>query len=267
MYILSFDVGLVNISYTFIRVNSIEDWEIIDWNVFNIHGIVLDNNTVTYDETNYEFIRSTLKNKKIKDLKDILKKLGQETKIIDSMKRQSCVDSLQAFFKKNKVKGLSDLNVNLIIQRLCKYFDLIFSDILSKKYPLDAVIIENQPCLKNPKMKSIQIGLSTYFTMRLHVDSSEFSNTIVTFISASAKLSFCKKMNLIEEIPKNDYKKTKQLSVDVVHKLVIENLEKLHMNFDYLWKREKKHDDLTDVVLQAFAYFYLQNKIKKPKKI
>ena len=264
MYILSFDVGMVNISYAFIRVDSIDDWEIIDWNVFNIHGIVIENNIVKYDESNYEYIKSTLKNKKVNELKTILKNLEQHDDAkINLLRRQQCIDLLQAFFKKKKVKCLSDLNVNLIIQRICKYFDLKFEYILNRKHPLDAVIIENQPCLKNPKMKSIQIGLSTYFTMRLHVDSVFFLNTVVNFISASSKLNFCKKMKLIDEIPKNDYKKTKQLSIDVVYKLVLENRDKLRVDFDLLWKKEKKHDDLTDVVIQAFAYFYLQLKTKK----
>jgi hypothetical protein len=178
------------------------------------------------------------------------------------MKKSKCVEIMHNHLK--NVKTLSDLHVNEIIQRLCLYFDVLFHDILSGEKKIDAVIIENQPCLKNPKMKSIQIGLSTYFTIRLHVDGGRLKglkDAVVSFISASSKLNFCKKAKLIEKVPKKDYKKTKLLSVQIVEKLVNENREKVKLEFEELWEKEKKHDDLTDVILQAFAYFFMNKKV------
>lgn len=286
MHILSFDVGVKNISYTFMRIDSITDWEIIYWDVFNIHGIVIHESfesfeeiadkdadeknektknkkqknkkqIVKYDESNYEFIKSTYKNKNIKELRIIIEKIEKiESDACCYDNKKKCIEKLELFFKKNNIKEVS--NVNEIIRRICFFFDSIFSDLFLGKYPLDAVIIENQPCLKNPKMKTIQIGLSTYFTMRLHVDSDKFSNTGVNFISASSKLNFCKKAKLVKEVP-NTYKERKEISIQVVQNLMIDmntNLEKIEKVVKKWekWESGKKRDDLSDVVLQAFAY-------------
>jgi hypothetical protein len=257
------------------RISSIDDWEILDWNVFSVHGIVSETNDngdiiTKYDESSHEYLKSNLKNQKLKEIQSSLvlyKNAHHDNKIdetedeIRKLKKNKCVEIMQNHLK--KVKTLSDLHVNEIIQRLCMYFDILFRDILSGKNKIDAVIIENQPCLKNPKMKSIQIGLSTYFTIRFHVDkerSGRLNNALVCFISASSKLNFCKKAKWIEKVPKKDYKKTKLISVEIVEKLVKENPEKVKLNFDVLWEKEKKHDDLTDVILQAFAYFFLNEK-------
>ena len=48
------------------------------------------------------------------------------------------------------------------------------------------IIIENQPALKNPIMKSIQMIIFTYFNLRGKIDNNSIDK--ILFLSASNKL-------------------------------------------------------------------------------
>ena len=54
----------------------------------------------------------------------------------------------------------------------------------------DVITIENQPAFKNPKMKSIQMIIYTYFNMRGRIDVKNPEKYIdrILFLSASNKL-------------------------------------------------------------------------------
>jgi len=69
---------------------------------------------------------------------------------------------------------------------------------------------------------------------------------IVKCISASRKMQFCKSIGWIESIPKG-YVKTKECSINVVEKLFGDSPPEC-------WIKSKKKDDLSDVIIQAFAY-------------
>ena len=61
-------------------------------------------------------------------------------------------------------------------------------------------------------------------------------------------MKFCSKKGWVNlDNIKGDYKKTKQCSIDIVSKYI---LDKEH----HIWNSSKKKDDLADVILQAFAY-------------
>ena len=250
MHILSFDVGMKNISYVYIEINDLEDWNILKWGIFSIHGIVEnDNKSCYYDETNLEYIKTILKKEKLKNLTDICNNYSLLEKD-KKYKKYEIIEILDKFTKKINIK----LSLSEITKRISKHFDIIFNDIL-KGDKIDSVIIENQPCLKNPTMKSMQIAINTYFVIRMHVDYSTIKKSCeIAFVSASTKMNFCKKTKLIDKIPKGDYKKTKKLSIEVVDKLLNENKNIEFKHKDYFHKQDKK-DDLSDVVLQAFGFF------------
>ena len=103
------------------------------------------------------------------------------------------------------------------------------------------VLIENQPAMKAPTMKSIQIVIYTYFCLQ--------DKCHPKLISASAKNSFMKSKGI--EIKTRDYKGAKAASV----KYITEFLEqKQHMNELAKLQSSKKKDDLSDCLLQALAY-------------
>lgn len=132
----------------------------------------------------------------------------------------------------NKIKT-SELQINLIniLDSLLIHFTLLNVKI---------IIIENQPAMKNPKIKSISNTLFDYFTIRGIVDKKLFDE--VRFISPSNKL----KLNIPRNI-KLPYNQVKKLSIKVTSEEINED------ELDYL-NLFKKKDDLCDAYLQGKYY-------------
>jgi hypothetical protein len=103
------------------------------------------------------------------------------------------------------------------------------------------ISIENQPCLKNPTMKSIQIMLYTYFLIRL-----KHKKITLTMVSAQNKLKFNIETDKSKEISKitNRYQRNKKMAVEFCRYFVKDNW------LDYFEKNSKK-DDLADSYLMT----------------
>ena len=226
MKILSWDVGIYNLSYCILEKNEDDTIEILDWDIVNL----VDN---------------------------------------DAM-------------KKNRV--------------------LLFENIPRKLYELpqllnvDIVVIENQPCLKNPQMKSIQMILYSYFLILGKVigngnNSSSYIESI-DFCSASNKLKVYDGPKIVlsekisrkkktkeetkeetkedikekdqEEMKEEDkitkkgntlkYADKKRLAIEHA-KYFLEKQKLIHIEF---FNNHKKKDDLADSFLQGI--YYLKNK-------
>jgi hypothetical protein len=213
----------------------------------------------------------------------------------------------------NKEIKIIDWNiVNLVdSEKMKKDRNALFENIPRKLHELpqlldvDCVVIENQPSLKNPQMKSIQMILYSYFLILGKViGNSEITKSYIQsidFCSASNKLkvydgpkivlpekkSRTKKKNeelignkievtidedntdnknieIISIIPiiqeKEDDKKTKSSSVKYADKkrLAIEHalyyLKKDQPNYFDFFNNHKKKDDLADSFLQGLYY-------------
>jgi hypothetical protein len=143
-------------------------------------------------------------------------------------------DAIKKHLKIKKIKKTNQIDYKKTLFNLKKHFDEFLNDEITH------IVIENQPVVKNPKMKSIQMILFTYLQLK-------FPEINVDFINASEKLKYCKKEGLIESVPKT-YKENKLTSIKVVMKLIemTDFLEK--------FKLETKKDDLADVILQSLAY-------------
>lgn len=101
---------------------------------------------------------------------------------------------------------------------------------------VDTVLIENQPCMKNPTMKSIQMMIFTYFKM--------YEKNVV-LISACNKIKVKKNDNPKEKL---NYSQKKKKSIE---------LTRLYINGSdnqAILDNEKKKDDLADCFLQAVYY-------------
>lgn len=152
------------------------------------------------------------------------------------------------------------------IVNLCEDLDIkkdkykIFENIPKKldEYDLldvNVVLLENQPCLKNPVMKTIQIIIYTYFVINgLHNEQSNIEK--ILFISAKNKLKFYDGPE-VECKLKNKYSKTKFLGKEYTKYYL--NLQNNQEKLDY-FNSHKKKDDLSDCFLQGMSYFECSKK-------
>lgn len=218
MIILSFDIGIKNLAFC-----QLNNDKIIDWNIINISCNDIcqytNNNNIKCDKT------ATLKNEniclcnthsKLKNFKDIK-------------------------FKKIKSNN-SIFNIGIkLVDELNKYPQFL---------ECDEVIVENQPSLKNPTMKSVQMILYSYFLINgVKSDNSNITN--IEMINARNKLKVYKGPQ-IECKYKDTYKKNKFLAIKYTE-LMIKNQEQ---KFIDLYNNSKKKDDLSDCYLQGIYYLH-----------
>jgi len=126
----------------------------------------------------------------------------------------------------------------------------MFKKLDERPFMLDVstVIIENQPCMKNPKMKSVQMMLFSYFVLKgvmpieSHIDH-------IQLIAARNKLKVYKGPE-IKSDKKTVYARTKDLGIKYCTSMIDDDPE----NSEFL-KTHKKKDDLCDAYLQGAFYF------------
>ena len=137
-------------------------------------------------------------------------------------------------------------------------------DVLFKSFgEISEVLIENQPTLKNPKMKTLSSILFSYFVIRGITDKNITGSNIseVRFVSPSNKLKVNstntdellkkekEKTADLEKNKKNVYKLTKSLGVKYCKALICESDAKI-------LEQVKKKDDMCDAFLQGFQYLF-----------
>lgn len=155
--------------------------------------------------------------------------------------------------KKISVTTCSKQPIQELAERLFEKLDAEFKDLGN----VTQVLIENQPTLKNPKMKTISSILYSYFIVRGIVDKDKTKSKIeeVKFISPSNKLKVNSKITnsmLKSEKTKtnaNVYKMTKSLGVKYCKALISDEDNKI---IDQV----KKKDDMCDAFLQGFQYLF-----------
>jgi len=120
---------------------------------------------------------------------------------------------------------------------------------------VDNVLLENQPALKNPTMKSVQMLVYSYFLIK-GVTVSTSPTTCIEMINARNKLKAYKG----EPIPcdiKDRYKRTKWLGIQYCEKMISENTQ-IEESYKTLFKNSKKRDDLADAYLQGMYWLSIQ---------
>ena len=225
MKILSFDVGIKNLAFCLIDD---EKYTIEDWGILNISV------EPVCDHCNIKTGKQCDKTAKVKNDEGL--NLCSSHKVLK-------------LYKNNKNKNIPKLkNPTLLIGK-----NMV--SILDKKPNLlevDTVLIENQPALKNPTMKTIQMLLYSYFLIRgVTNESSPIEN--IEMINARNKLKAYKGEPIVCTI-KNKYKKTKFLGIQYCKKMIEEN-EFINSKYKVLFNQSKKQDDLSDAYLQGMYWF------------
>lgn len=115
---------------------------------------------------------------------------------------------------------------------------------------VDEVVIENQPALIGPKMKSLQIILFSYFLMKGLMQESERITHIHTF-SAKNKLKIYDGPEITDPniLKKKPYDQRKKLSIKYCEYMI-----KKQSDFLTFFLKHTKKDDLADCYLQGMYY-------------
>jgi len=130
---------------------------------------------------------------------------------------------------------------------------------------VDTVLLENQPVLINPTMKSVQMLLYSYFIMK-GIKEKQISNTKP--INNIKCYQASKKTELIKYLPENEqtlinnkinnlkgnYAKNKKAAIMITNYLINEN-----PLWEDFYKNHKKKDDLADSLLMTLHYL-IKNK-------
>ena len=155
--------------------------------------------------------------------------------------------------KNIKKKSVGVLPIEDLKLKLVKIMDKDHKNFLD----VDIVLIENQPSMKNPKMKAISSTIFDYFMIRGIVDKEKTKSKInkVKFMSPSNKLKLAdegdtKKLVKLKGNDAKTYKLTKSLGIKYCSEMI-----KPYNNWVELFNSHKKKDDLADCFLQGMYYF------------
>ena len=216
MKILSFDVGIKNLSFCLLNDGVIEDWGILN--------ICTD---------------------------DICDHCTKDGKRCDKSAKFVC-DDFKVCVAHKKLKSYADKNFKKVSKKKNPMLDQgkCIVEKLEKKdifLDVDLVVIENQPALKNPTMKSIQMMIYSYFLINgVCCDDSNITN--IEMINARNKLKAYTGPKIECDI-KDRYKRTKFLGIEYCKHMIQES------NQDDQWidlfLNSKKKDDLADAYLQG----------------
>lgn len=181
--------------------------------------------------------------------------------ILDNQRFNYCTTHKNKFIKGMKLNTIKKQTLKDIDIDTLKYNLWILLDKKPELLLVDEVIIENQPALKNPKMKSIAETLYNYFLCRGIIDKPVTDSTInlVKYICPSNKLKL-NQDNTISILSKSKnssetYKLTKELSIQYCYQFIGNN-QKLIEHLD----KFKKKDDLCDALLQGLYYILVKKK-------
>jgi hypothetical protein len=119
---------------------------------------------------------------------------------------------------------------------------------------IDYIIIENQPAMKNPIMKTIQVMVYSYFKQMQLLHNKDILD--VKMCNASNKIRYAKKLIPISEIElktpeSNTYKRNKEAAI--AYTLYLLNLNNKNDDISF-FKTFKKKDDLADTLLQGLYF-------------
>jgi hypothetical protein len=276
--ICAFDIGIKNLSYCFLshdkndNKRNIKQWELIDLRTsrkkcnFSLKsGEMCQKDATMSHSTNEElFFCNKHATQYKKQLNDELSKSKTESLCnYDNCKKNGnnefqnkiyCDTHIKKITKqfiydnklcKIKVVGcmkepLYDLGNHLYIE-LDKRIDILTAQ---------KIVIENQPSMTNPTMKSISILLLSYFILHKH--------PCVEFIAPSGKLKINETLtkNILSQCKKDSmkYKITKRLGIKYCEEL-LNSFENNNLWIDKLEESNKK-DDLSDAFLHAYYHMF-----------
>lgn len=274
MRILSIDVGLKNLAYCVIEKD--KDYiKVCDWGLIDVSEKIVPcdhcKNGAKYNFKD-EYYCGIHKGKfKCQEVECVTKLNTKEEcimckKICGYYKTSEgvmCSQHKNSFLNKQKKslqlvpikkESVMKVDVNILCERMAKKLD-------EKNFDrVDKIVIENQPVIKNPKMKTIQTFVSCYFVIRFNVDKKY--NTQISFSLANNKLKYnienTKKKLLACKTAKEKYTVTKQLGIDYALDLLNKDKERNKEWLKLFEEHKQKQDDLADALMQGYYFMYIK---------
>mgnify|MGYP001165316464 CR=1 FL=1 len=281
MLYLSWDIGIKNLSYCLLKYNKeLDDYKIVSWEIINL---VEDNNkkeekkcimiqkngkdcnrkSLFYDKKTERYLckvhTKQVEEENIVDINNIICSHHKCKKKIVFECCNPMIGYCRVHSKKYMKEGIEMNEIKKINKSELKKNEMnrisskLINELDSREFLLNAdiITIENQPAMKNPKMKSIQMVLYTYFLIRGMIDENRIKKLLFLMASNKLKIEFNKevKENIIKEIHgkyKDKYRRHKELSKKYCL-YYLENIEDKKW-LDY-FNSHKKKDDLADTFL------------------
>jgi len=264
MIVLSFDGGVNNLSYCLLNYEN-NMYNILDWNIIDISK--LDYEKCNFDNCENYAVYTNDKNecickKHIGDLNNKFTKNNDNTKICNKCDKKS-----KYIYNDNNYCLLhaKEYYINNILTQIKKPNKKDFNDTiyilmieLNKRQELlkaNKVVIENQPSMKNPKMKTIAMCLYNYYTIKGIIDKNITKSNIdqVKFCSPSNRFKIFNKedIQLLSSLKNTNkhYTTTKQLSIKYCTELI-----KNDIKWKELLESKHKKDDYADSFLQGYCF-------------
>lgn len=254
-YILSWDIGIRNLSYCLLeKVYTPINKNIEKYYDTNKHIISLDS---PYYKINEWKVLNIIEEKPIiknycSELKKNKKKCTKLAKYKYHKKLFLCGTHCKKYdpkyLKKIKIKKrkkIRSYSFQEISYNLFKKLD----ELNFQEKNIDVVIFENQPVLKNPIMKSIQIMVYSYFQLKINVESNKYIPLKQQL--AKYKLLAYKGDPEIINIShiKDKYLRRKKQAVAFTRELI-----KYFPEYLTFFNTNKKKDDLSDSFLQGLYF-------------
>ena len=291
MRLLSWDVGIINLSYCLIEYEkSTKEWSIIDWNIINLTN--RDQMKCFQCGAKPSLFQQILDKDIIYSCKNHSKNINVNCDDMEKIYTEN-TENICCFEGKNKCeksskyeyndnyycnvhakseykklsnsyivkpftkKAVRDINLDELRLKLIRTLD-------DKPLLLTAnqVLIENQPTLKNPRMKAISSTIYDYYLIRGIVDKDITKSNVelVKYMCPSNKLKLAndgdsQKLIKLKGQEAKTYKLTKALGIKYCTELISLDKETKEKWLDH-FNAYKKKDDMADSFLQGIYYVY-----------
>lgn len=283
-YFLTIDVGTVNLAYCLAeqdskQTNIIKSLNIVDWGILDVSYKPLYCKQIK----NKRAICNCIS--KFYQLKPEQTDHSNPENLIGLCKTHA--KPIQTYNKTNKkdkqkIYKISENpiyknNFNIQMERLLISLENFYQQIILNPYHIDSdgtpqyvknlrIYIENQPVFKNPVMKTISIGIFTFFTLKKILNNKIISN--VNFINAASKTKddFISKLFELIDVKSyvnkfKEYDKRKEFTIDITNQ-IIPKLSNSTNNIISTSKYilNKKKDDMADTLVYViYVIIYLLN--------
>lgn len=269
MRLIGYDVGIKNLAYCIVDVpeDDPEAFTILDWDIINIiggdHRCGVSGCPLSGSyEVGPERICVLHKDERHQQLQTAAREATAAAldSSITAKKREAALAAAARSVKLTKsASKVADVSADELRLSLVRCLD-------ARPALLDAaeVVIENQPTLKNPRMKAVSDTLYTWYVIRGMVDAQRPIGKI-SFVAPASKLRGVDKEKIEGATNERDkYKQTKQLAISYSKKLL--SKDESRKRWADLLERHDKQDDMCDAFLHALQYARLLHVKNKPKK-